>query len=75
MIRHFHEFFKSKYLADFDVRPNCVTAGVQLHGVTQSAGAPALPPSAKPEVSAEQRACGAPLCVCRGERNLSRVAE
>ena len=48
-----------------------MTAGVQLHGVTQSAGAPALPPSAKPEVSAEQRACGAPVCVCRGERNLS----
>ena len=49
-----------------------MTAGVQLHGVTQSARAPALPCSAKPEVSAEQRALrGAPVCVCRGERNLS----
>ena len=50
-----------------------MTAGVQLHGVSQSAAAAALPCSAKPEVSAEQHAArrAAPLCVCRGERNLS----
>ena len=26
MIHHFHEFFKSKFLADFDIRTNCASA-------------------------------------------------
>ena len=48
-----------------------MTAGVQLHGVTQSAGAPGLPCSAKPEVSAEQRgARRASVCLQRREESI-----
>ena len=48
-----------------------MTAGVQLHGVTQSAAAAALPCSAKPEVSAEQRGeRRASVCLQRREESI-----
>lgn len=48
-----------------------MTAGVQLHGVSQSAAA--LPCSAKPEVSAEQRA--ARQCVSAEARGIYLLLE
>ena len=50
-----------------------MTAGVQLHGVSQSAPAAALPCSAKPEVSAEQRA--ARQCVSAEARGIYLLLE
>ena len=47
-----------------------LTAGVQLHGVSQLAPAAALPCSAKPEVSAEQRAARHCVCLQRQEESI-----
>ena len=53
-----------------------MTAGVQLHGVSQSAAAVALPCSAKPEVSAEQRApSAARQCVSAEARGIYLLLE
>ncbi len=50
-----------------------MTAGVQLHGVSQSATAAGLPCSAKPEVSAEQFA--ARQCVSAEARGIYLLLE